>query len=503
MQKVLILNYGGQHDQLIARRVRECHVFCEVRPVSVMTMDKIRAFAPIGIILSGEPLTAQEIDAKIFDLGVPVLGIGGCCTAMAELLGGTAVASERVYGRTLTNLSENSVLFGGFPPITISWMDHDRQIASLPNDFLITARTNNCPIAAFSCPERKIYGMQFHPEAAHTEGGPQILKRFLTEICGADEQWRMENVINWAISDIRRRVGDRRVLLALSGGVDSSVAAALLSRAVGSQLTCIFVDHGMLRQDEGDQVEAFFSRMDLHFIRVNAAQRFLSRLEGITDPDDKRRIVGEEFVRVFEEEAKKLGTVDFLAQGTIYPDILENGQGYADVIKSPREMGDLPEHIEFKELIEPLRMLFKDEVRQLGRTMGLPEFLVGRQPFPGPGLAIRIVGNITPEKIAILRQADHIFATELEKAHMHDHIGQYFAVLTDTQFYRSAKDSRSQEYCLALRAVTTDDFSTAKWARLPYELLDHLSGMIIKEVPGIARVVYDITSKPPATIEWE
>ena len=502
MQKVLILNHGGQYDQLIARRVRECHVFCEVRPASEMDADKIRSFQPFGFILSGDPLEGTAIDPRIFELGIPVLGIGKACTAMAALLGGSVAPSKQAYGRTLTNLSENAVLFAGFPPVTISWMDHDRQITALPPDFVATARTADCPIAAFSCPERSLYGMQFHPEAAHTEGGTQILKRFLKDVCGANEEWQMENVISWAISDIRHRVGSRRVLLALSGGVDSSVAAALLSRAVGSQLTCIFVDHGMLRKDEGDQVEAFFSRMDLHFVRVNASERFLARLDGITDPGEKRRIVGEEFVRVFEEEAKKVGAVDFLAQGTIYPDILENGQGYADVIKSHREIGSLPDHIDFKELIEPLRLLFKDEVRQLGRTMGLPEFLVGRQPFPGPGLAIRIIGNITPEKISILRDADHIFASELEKAHMHDHIGQYFAVLTDTELRRSGKDTHA-EYCLALRAVTTDDFSTAKWARLPYELLDRLSSLIIKEVPGISRVVYDITSKPPATIEWE
>ena len=503
MQKVLILDYGGQNGQLIARRVRDCHVFCEVRPAELMNTEKIRGFQPIGIILAGDPQAGRGIAPQIFELGIPVLAIGRCCCATAEVLGGTAAPTAPVYGRTLTNLNDTAVLFEGLPSVTISWMDHDRQIAALPEGFTATASTANCPIAAFSCPERSLYGTQFHPEAAHTEGGIQILKRFLRDICKAEEDWQMESLINYAISSIRKRVGSRKVLLALSGGVDSSVAAALLSRAVGSQLTCIFVDHGMLRQDEGDQVEAYFSRMDLHFVRVNAAERFLARLEGITDPDDKRRIVGEEFVRVFEEEARKVGAVDFLAQGTIYPDILENGQGYADVIKSHREMCDLPDHIEFKELIEPLRLLFKDEVRRLGRTMGLPEFLVGRQPFPGPGLAIRIVGNITPEKIAILRQADRIFATEMEKAHMHDHIGQYFAVLTDTLLYRSGKGGRGKEYCLALRAVTTDDYSTAKWARLPYELLDRLSEVIIREVPGISRVVYDITSKPPATIEWE
>lgn len=502
MQKILILDHGGQHDQLIARRIRECHVFCEVRPASVMNIEKIRAFGAVGIVLSGTPSEGHAIDPAIFELGIPVLAIGQCCCAMAVCLGGAAEPTEPVHGRTLINLSDNATLFAGFPPVTISWMDYNQRITALPEGFVATASTSQCPIAAFSCPERLLYGTMFHPEAAHTEGGPQMLKRFLTDICDAGEEWQMENVIQWAVQDIRRRVGNRRVLLALSGGVDSSVAAALLSRAVGRQLTCIFVDHGMLRKNEGDQVEAFFSRMDLHFVRVNAARRFLNRLDGITDPDDKRRIVGEEFVRVFEDEAKKIGTIDYLAQGTIYPDILENGPGYADVIRSHREMGDLPDHIDFKELIEPLRLLFKDEVRQLGRTMGLPEFLVGRQPFPGPGLAIRITGSITAEKLDILRQADHIFASELEKAHMHDHIGQYFAVLTDTQVYRTIKDT-DKGYCLALRAVTTEDYTAAKWARLPYELLDRLSAMILRQIPSISRVVYDITSKPPASIEWE
>jgi GMP synthase (glutamine-hydrolysing) len=502
MQKILILDHGGQQDQLIARRIRECHVFCEVRPASVMNMEKIRSFDPVGIVLCGNPMNGHAINPAVFELGIPVLAIGQCCCAMAVCLGGTAEPTQAVQGRTLINLNDTAALFAGFPPVIISWMDCDHRITALPEGFVATASTSQCPIAAFSCPERQLYGTLFHPEAAHAEGGPQILQRFLADICGAGEEWQMENVIQWAIQDIRRRVGSRKVLLALSGGVDSSVAAALLSRAVGNQLTCIFVDHGMLRHNEGDQVEAFFSRMDLHFIRVNAADRFLSRLEGITDPDEKRRIIGEEFVRVFETEAKKLGAVDFLAQGTIYPDILESGLGYADVIRSPREMGDLPDHIEFKELIEPLRLLFKDEVRRLGRTMGLPEFLVGRQPFPGPGLAIRITGSITAEKLAILRQADHIFASELEKAHIHDHVGQYFAVLTDTQLYRTIKDTE-KGYCLALRAVTTEDYTAAKWARLPYELLDRLSSMILRQVKGISRVVYDITSKPPASIEWE
>ena len=496
MQKVLVLNHGGQDGQLIARRIRECGVFSEVWPAAEAELETLRTFDPLGIVLTGKPETV--LDPAVFDLGIPVLAVGPCCAPVVQALGGATRSVTPVHGRTLTRLSEQSDLFAGFPPVTISWMDYDQESTALPAGFDGTASTADCPIVAFSCRERKLYGTQFHPEAFHTEGGSQILSRFLKEICGADGDWHMENLIPYSISLLRRRIGDRKVVLALSGGVDSSVAAALLSRAVGNQLTCIFVDHGMLRKDEGDQVERYFSRMDMNFIRVNAAPRFLKRLEGVWDPDEKRRIVGEEFVEVFQEEARKLGSLDFLAQGTIYPDILENSQGYADVIRSSRNMGSLPEYLHFKELIEPLRFLFKDEVRQLGRTMGLPDFLVGRQPFPGPGLALRIMGTVTPEKLDILRQADHIFATELEKAHMHQQVGQYFAVLTDTRMGRESRD-----YCLALRAVNTDDFSTAKWTRLPYELLDRISATIVQEVPGISRIVYDITSKPPATIEWQ
>ena len=413
MQKVLVLNYGGEYDQLIARRIRECHVFCEVYPANTKIED-LMARGPLGIILTGHPGEDRPMDPAIFDMGVPVLAVGPCCAAMAEILGGQAQEVPRVHGRTLTRLNENAVLFAGFPPVTISWMDYDREITALPEGFLATASTSDSPIVAFSCPQRKLYGTQFHPEAFHTEGGTQILGRFLHEICGADHDWTMENLITVSMERIRRQVGTRKVLLALSGGVDSSVAAALLSRAVGSQLTCIFVDHGMLRQDEGDQVERYFSRMDLNFIRVNASDRFLQALEGVDDPDEKRRIVGAEFIKVLQEEARKLGGVDVLAQGTIYPDILEGAQGYADVIRSSRNMGRLPEHLQFKELIEPLRLLFKDEVRLLGRTMGLPEFLIGRQPFPGPGLAIRMVGPVTREKLELLRKSDYIFSRALE-----------------------------------------------------------------------------------------
>ena len=497
MQKVLVLDYGGEYDQLIARRIRQCHVFCEVYPANT-TIDELRARQPLGIVLTGKPCPQRPMDPAIFDMGVPVLAVGPCCAAMAGLLGGQVRPVPAVHGRTLTRLNEHATLFAGFPPVTISWMDYDQEITALPEGFMATASTSDSAIVAFSCHQRQLYGTQFHPEAFHTEGGSQILGRFLHEICGADEEWTMENLIAASMERIRRQVGSHKVLLALSGGVDSSVAAALLSRAVGSQLTCIFVDHGMLRQDEGDQVERYFSRMDLNFVRVNAEDRFLAALAGVDDPDEKRRIVGAEFVKVLQEEAQKLGGADILAQGTIYPDILEGAQGYADVLRSSRNMGRLPEHLEFTHLIEPLRLLFKDEVRQLGRTMGLPEFLVGRQPFPGPGLAIRMVGPVTREKLALLRKADFIFSRELEKTHMHEQMGQYFAVLTDTRLGRSGED-----YCLALRAVNTDDFATAKWTRLPYELLDRVSTAILQEVPGICRIVYDITSKPPSTIEWE
>ena len=512
MQKVLILDFGGQYNQLIARRVRECHVYCEVHPAAQTSLDAIRAFAPIGIILTGGPNSVYGKDAPrlpqgVFSLGIPMLGICYGCQLMAYQLGGVVTEAgendAREYGRTLTHLCPSDALFQDYPESSITWMSHGDFISQVPEGFSVTAYTDVCPTAAMACPEKKFYGVQFHPEVSHTDQGLLMLDHFLKTVCGADGDWVMEDYVQTAVRQLREKIGSQRVLLALSGGVDSSVAAALLSRAVGNQLTCIFVDHGLLRKDEGDQVEAVFSNMNLNFIRVNAADRFLSKLGGIVEPEAKRKIIGEEFIRVFEAEAKKIGRVDYLAQGTIYPDVIESGTGSAAVIKSHHNVGGLPEHVDFREIVEPLRLLFKDEVRNLGRALGLPESLVDRQPFPGPGLAIRIMGEITKEKVAILQEADWIFRKTLEQAHLSKQIGQYFAVLTNTRSVGVMGDGRTYDYTLALRAVTTDDFMTAKWARIPYELLDQISGEIINKIPGINRVVYDITSKPPATIEWE
>ena len=512
MQKVLILDFGGQYNQLIARRVRECHVYCEVHPASKATVENVRAFGPIGIILTGGPnsvyaKSSPSLPKEIFEMGIPVLGICYGCQLMAHTLGGIVTEAgendAREYGRTVTHLDPNCILFEGFPEESITWMSHGDYISKVPEGFTVTGFTDACPTAAMANPARKLYGVQFHPEVSHTDGGIRMIDAFVKQVCGGTGDWLMEDYVTSATKEIREKVGDQKVLLALSGGVDSSVAAALLSRAIGNQLTCIFVDHGLLRKDEGDQVEAVFSRMDLNFIRVNAQERFLSKLAGVEEPERKRKIIGEEFIRVFEAEAKKIGKVDFLAQGTIYPDVIESGLGSAAVIKSHHNVGGLPDYVDFREIIEPLRLLFKDEVRELGRAMGLPSALVNRQPFPGPGLAIRIIGEVTQEKLDILRDADAIFRNALEEAHQNESIGQYFAVLTNTRSVGVMGDGRTYDYTLALRAVTTDDFMTAKWARIPYELLDKISGEIVNHVPCINRIVYDITSKPPATIEFE
>ncbi len=511
MEKVLILDFGGQYNQLIARRVRECGVYCEVRPYT-MTIDEIRAYAPIGIIFTGGPRSvyedgAPDVDPSVFELGVPILGICYGCQLLAHHLGGAVSPAQddtaREYGKTSTYYDLECKLFAGLPAEGISWMSHGDYMAKVPESFKITAHSQACPNVGIADEARGFYGVQFHPEVNHTENGTVMIHNFLYRVCGVHGEWSMANYKDTAIASIREKVGEGRVLLALSGGVDSSVAAALLAEAIGSQLTCVFVDHGLMRLDEGDEVEAAFAPWDINFVRVNGEERFLNKLAGVRDPERKRKIIGEEFIRVFEEESKKIGAVDYLAQGTIYPDVIESGLGDAAVIKSHHNVGGLPDFVDFKEIIEPLRMLFKDEVRQLGRELGLPEYLVSRQPFPGPGLAIRIIGDITKEKADTLRLADYIFRDEMAKAGQDKVLSQYFAVLTDTQSVGVMGDSRTYDKTIALRAVTTDDFMTADWARIPYEALDAASRRIVNEVSGINRVVYDITSKPPATVEWE
>ena len=507
-QTVVVLDFGGQYNQLIARRVRECSVYCEVLPYQT-PLSEILAKQPIGIIFTGGPNSvyaenAPQVDPSLFEAGVPVLGICYGIQLMAHTLGGHVTSPDsREYGKTHTAYNTECVLFRGLPAEGISWMSHTDYIDRLPEGFSSTAHTSACPTAAMQNPSKKLYGLQFHPEVLHSENGIAMLRNFLYEVCGAVGDWTMGDYARTAIASLREKIGNGKVLLALSGGVDSSVAAALLSKAVGNQLTCIFVDHGLMRKNEGDEVESAFGGRDLNFVRIDASDRFLGKLSGVCDPEHKRKIIGEEFIRVFEEEAKKIGQVDFLAQGTIYPDVIESGAGEAAVIKSHHNVGGLPDYVDFKEIIEPLRLLFKDETRALGRELGLPDYLVDRQPFPGPGLAIRILGEITREKIAILQDADWIFREEIANAGLTNEIHQYFAVLTNMRSVGVMGDGRTYDYTLALRGVTTTDFMTADWARIPYEILDVISRRIVNEVRGINRIVYDITSKPPATIEWD
>lgn len=507
-QLVVILDFGGQYNQLIARRVRECSVYCEVLPYTT-PIAEIRAKNPIGIIFTGGPNSvfaadAPKVDLSLFEMGIPVLGLCYGCHLMAQTLGGTvSPAPTREFGKTPVSFDTTCALFHGLPEHSIVWMSHNDFVQTLPPGFISVAQTEDCPVAAMANPERRLYGMQFHPEVNHTQNGLDMLRHFLYDVCEAKGDWTMGSYSRSAIQRIREQVSDGKVLLALSGGVDSSVCAALLSEAIGSRLTCIFVDTGLMRKNEGDEVEQAFSQKDIQFIRVNAAERFLSRLKGITDPERKRKIIGEEFIRVFEAEAKKIGRVDFLAQGTIYPDIIESGTGNAAVIKSHHNVGGLPSFVDFREIIEPLRLLFKDEVRQLGLELGLPDYLVWRQPFPGPGLAVRILGEITSEKLAILREADAIFREEIAHAGLERSISQYFAVLTGMRSVGVMGDGRTYDYTLALRGVTTTDFMTADWAHIPYSVLEIVSTRIVNEVGHINRIVYDITSKPPATIEWE
>ena len=512
-EKILVLDFGGQYNQLIARRVREQNVYCEIKPYTI-TMDEIRAFAPLGIIFTGGPNSvyleeSPHVDPEIFQLGVPILGICYGCQLMAHTLGGQVTAAQkdtaREYGKTPTYYDTGCKLFKGIPEQAISWMSHGDYMARVPDGFALVAHTDACPNAAIADEVRRFYGVQFHPEVLHTVHGTEILKNFLYKVCGLAPEWSMANYVSEAIEEVRAKVGSGKVLLALSGGVDSAVAAALLYRAVGEQLTCIFVDHGLLRKDEGDQVErAMHDCLGMRIVRVNAQERFLTKLAGISEPERKRKIIGEEFIRVFEAEAKKLGRVDFLAQGTIYPGVVESGVGGESVvIKSHHNVGGLPDHVDFKEIIEPLRRLFKDEVRQLGIELGLPESLVWRQPFPGPGLAIRVIGDITEEKLHIVREADAIFREEVAKAGLERSINQYFAALTNLRSVGVMGDERTYDYAIALRAVETQDFMTADFSRLPWELLDTVSRRIVNEVKGVNRILYDVTSKPPATVELE
>ena len=510
-QLVIVLDFGGQYNQLIARRVRECGVYCEVRSYKT-PIEEIKKLNPMGIIFTGGPNSVYDekspsISVEIFNIGIPILGICYGCHLMAHVLGGkvsSCITSE--YGKTETVYDRSCILFGGvsdMPEKAVSWMSHTDYILEMPAGFKSTAHTDNCPVAAMENKEKKLYAVQFHPEVNHTEYGLGMIDSFLKNVCGCIGDWTMGNYAKTAIEDVRNKVGNGKVLLALSGGVDSSVAAALLSKAVGNQLTCIFVDHGFMRKNEGDEVEAAFADWDINFVRVNAKDQFMAKLNGVSDPETKRKTIGEEFIRVFEQEAKKIGAVDYLVQGTIYPDVIESGAGDAAVIKSHHNVGGLPDYVDFKEIIEPLRLLFKDEVRALGRELGLSNVLVDRQPFPGPGLAIRIIGEITDEKLKILQDADYIFREEIAKAGLDKSIHQYFAVLTNMRSVGVMGDGRTYDYTLALRAVTTTDFMTADFAKIPYDVLETASSRIVNEVKSINRVVYDVTTKPPATIEWE
>ena len=536
-EKVVVIDFGGQYNQLVARRVRECSVYCEICSYKT-PIEKIREMEPKGIILTGGPNSVYEEGApsagkELFEIGVPILGLCYGAQLMSQVLGGEVKrANAREYGKTRTLINRNSRLFEGVGDsidpresysdvlsdkeranksfdekdtlVTQVWMSHFDYISKLAPGFETVAYTENCPVAAAEDEDRKLYAIQFHPEVLHTLEGTRILYNYVRNICGCNGSWRMDAFVDSTVKSLREKIGDGKVLLALSGGVDSSVAAVLMHRAVGENLTCIFVDHGLLRKNEGDFVEQTFKgKFGLNVIRVNAQERFLNKLAGVTEPEKKRKIIGEEFIRVFEDESKKLGKIDILVQGTIYPDVIESGNKDSAVIKSHHNVGGLPDVISFEKIVEPLRSLFKDEVRQIGTSLKIPDELVWRQPFPGPGLAMRVIGEVTKEKLDILRDADAIFREEMANAHLEREADQYFAVLTDLRSVGVMGDFRTYGRTVALRAITTDDFMTAEWARLPYEVLGKASNRITNEVKGITRVVYDITSKPPATVEWE
>ncbi len=511
-EMVIVIDFGGQYNQLVARRVRECNVYCEIYSYKT-DIEKIKAMNPKAIILTGGPNSCYEPGApsctdELFNLGIPVLGLCYGAQLMMHVLGGKVEkAPVREYGKTEVMVETSSPLFTDVTPNTICWMSHFDYISKVAPGFDICAHTADCPVAAAENRDKNLYAIQFHPEVLHTQEGTKMLSNFVRGVCGCSGDWKMDAFVENTIKEIRAKVGNGKVLLALSGGVDSSVAAGLLSRAIGKQLTCVFVDHGLLRKNEGDEVEQVFGpngQFDLNFIRVNAQERYYSKLAGVTEPERKRKIIGEEFIRVFEEEAKKIGAVDFLAQGTIYPDVVESGLGgESAVIKSHHNVGGLPDYVDFKEIIEPLRNLFKDEVRKAGLELGIPEKLVFRQPFPGPGLGIRIIGEVTAEKVRIVQDADYIYREEIAKAGLDRSIGQYFAALTNMRSVGVMGDERTYDYAVALRAVNTVDFMTAEAAEIPFDVLQTVMSRIINEVRGVNRVFYDLTSKPPGTIEFE